>query len=314
MNRTSPSKPQITVVGSANVDFFTTVERLPRPGETVMGSDLQTTFGGKGANQAVAAARLGASVSFVGRVGDDGFGARYLEHLTREQVDVTHVAQERKAATGSALIPVAKDGDNLIVVCPGANGRVATKDIDKARATIEASKALLLQLEIPHETVKHAIQVAGGLGVPVILNPSPINGVLALCSPYVTHVIINEHEAQTIAGGNRTSRTTLECAASVLHDRGIQNVIITRGSEPTLVFAAGKCVRVPSISVTPVDTVGAGDTFAGAYGVAISEGLDPVQAAAVANCAGALSTLKPGAQTAMPTRRQVQKAMASKTV
>lgn len=278
----APSK--IVVVGSLNVDHTLRVPHIPAPGETVTSSSMLTCFGGKGANQAVAAARAGGAVSMIGCVGVDDFGTRYLEALKAEGIDTAGVLRT-ETPTGSAFIAVDDRGENSIIVNPGANHAITPVDIDQHANLIRGADALLLQLECPLAVVRRAAEIAREAGVRVILNPSPLSEAFLAERVEVDTLIVNEGEAAQITPNRNLSEA--KC----------RQLIITRGAESTLSITADGTIEVLPPKVTPVDTVGAGDTFAGAFAVAND--------IAFANAAGALATLKAGAQPSIPTREEV---------
>lgn len=286
-------------MGSANVDYVLRVAELPRPGETVPGEDLITTFGGKGANAAVAAARLGGAVRLVGCVGKDAAGDHYLQHLRDEKVDLSHVCRSATRPTGSAIILVDAKGQNVIAVAPGANGALAVSDIESAADVIKGASVLLCQFEVPMECVVAAIRIANASQVPVVLNPSPMNSGFAWDEVRIDFLIVNEVEARPLAV------TGDPVSAAKLRERGFGAVIMTRGAEPTMCATSAVDQFVGTYPVNPVDTVGAGDTFAGAFAVALSGGMEIESAISFANAAAALATTRMGAQTSMPTRAEV---------
>jgi ribokinase len=294
---TEPRKP-IVVVGSANMDYVVRVAHLPRAGETVPGEDLVTTFGGKGANAAVAAARLGGCVQLVGCVGNDAAAGQYMEHLEVEGVKTEHVRRSPTRPTGSALILVDQNAENVIAVAPGANYDFCTEDIAEVQAVISGAAVLLCQFEVPLDCVRAAIQHANQVGVPVVLNPSPLRMDFDWSGIVVNYLVVNEGEAQalgcTSSAGRRSS------------DGNYRNVVITRGSASTLYHGDDGAGEIKAYAVDCVDTVGAGDTFAGALVVALSEGVELAPALRFANAAGALATTRTGAQASMPTRAEVE--------
>lgn len=285
--------PRIVVVGSINVDHTLRVPRLPGPGETVTASRILTGFGGKGANQAVAAARAGGRVTMIGCVGRDDFGRLCLEALQAEGIDTSGISRA-DVPTGSAFLAVDGAGENLIIVNPGANHAIAEADIEREAGVIRAADALVLQLECPLPVVRRAAEIARAAGVRVLLNPSPLSDAFLADRFDVDVVIANEGEAARLAPDRD------------LRKARCRQLIITRGEEPTLsITAAGLREEAPP-KVVPVDTVGAGDAFAGAYAVASSEGNDEAFAIAFANRAGALATLADGAQPSIPTRSAIE--------
>ncbi len=304
-----PSAANIVVIGSLNVDYIAQVAHLPQPGETVPASGLDKRFGGKGGNQALAAVRQGAQVMFIGNLGDDPDGRDYRNHLRREGINCSSLNTVR-GVTGCAYITVDQKGENQIVVIPGANGGLTGPSIKMQRARIAVAKALLLQLEIPLEAAVDAIKIANEAKVPVVLNPSPVVPGFPWGDVKIDVLIVNESEARRIFD--------LSPAAAAAHhdswkerltDKKIRHVIITRGGQPTLLITKNAVEEVPAHPVTPVDTVGAGDTFAGALATHFAEGTDLLEAIRWSNAAAALSTLKHGAQEGIPYRGDVQSAL-----
>ncbi len=287
----------IVVVGSINMDLVVRAPRHPRPGETILGTDFQTFPGGKGANQAVAAARLGRQVKMIGRVGDDAFGKSLLATLQQDGVDTTSVLQTVGVASGVALITVDEKGQNNIVVVPGANGRLAPEDISASRPVFEGASVVLLQLEIPLETAKEAISLARQMGARVILNPSPAQPLSPDLLAQVDYLVPNEYELSLLTG---MQPGTL--AADMLKSLGIRCLVVTMGADGVLVLEDENTYHIQSHHVTVVDTTAAGDAFAGAFAVALSEGLPTQEAAIFGNAAGALAVTRAGAQPSLPTR------------
>ena len=297
-------RPKIVVVGSLNVDHTFRVPRIPAPGETLTSSSAMLCLGGKGANQAVAAARAGGEVSLVGAVGWDDFGSRYLAHLQEEGIDITRV-HRCDAPTGSAFIAVDDAGENCIIVNPGANHEITAAYINGCRTILESSDVLLLQLECPLPAVARAAEIAHAAGVRVILNPSPWQAGCNDVGLNVDVLIVNEQEAAELTGSKLGE--ALANPAAVCSKARCSVIVITRGGDSTIALSGdGKCIEVMPPPVEPVDTVGAGDTFSGAFAVAMAEGCGIADCIAFANAAGALATLKPGAQAAIPTRAQIE--------
>jgi ribokinase len=288
------------------MDFVVRVERLPKPGETISGGDQVTVFGGKGANQAVAAARMGAEVALIGCIGEDDVGRRYLDHLRTEGVDCEGLNTSSKAPTGSAQILVEENGQNIIVVSPGANRLVTPEDLDRHRRTIAEADIVLFQLEIPRETVLHGIRLAAEEGTVAMLNPSPVLTDLPWADMGLGYLVLNEIEAAEISGIACVDRQGVERAAEAILKLGVRRVVMTRGSDATLLAAPGETTWAPAASVEPVDTVGAGDCFTGALAVALTEGMPTDEALRFANCAGALATTRHGAQDSLPRRDGVE--------
>ena len=302
---------RITVVGSLNMDLVVRSPRIPKPGETIIGSDFRTVPGGKGANQAVAAARLGARVSMVGRVGNDAFGGALLDNLDGSDVDRAFVIRDPEAATGIALITVDDRGQNSIVVAPVANMNLLPADVEAAEGAIVASDALLLQLESPRETVTRAAEVARAHGVRVVLNPAPAGPILAALLPLVDVLIPNESETAYLAGMEVGDQAQAEAAAQALRDTGVGTVVLTLGERGAMLAWEGGMELFPAFDVTPVDTTAAGDAFVAGFAVALAEGRSLAEAVRWGNAAGALATTKLGAQPSLPTRRAVEGLLAS---
>lgn len=293
---------QIAVIGSLNVDYVAKVGRLPVPGETVAASDLQVVFGGKGANQAIAAARQDAQVSFIGSVGDDDMGRAYLEYLQREGLGVEGIRRLPETSTGSAFISVDPRGENTIVVSGGANDQTSPDQIRVRDPYIAEADALLAQFEVPLSAVVEALKIANRSEIVTVLNPSPMRSTFPWATVEVDYLIVNETEATEVLDGLSLSLGAANGIREALAGMRIQGLIVTRGSDPTLVIAAEDAFEAPTLPVVPVDTVGAGDAFAGCFTARLAEGESLRDAVLAANCAGALTTLRAGAQEAIPDR------------
>lgn len=296
----------ILVLGSINVDYTVLVDRIPAPGETVMGSELMVARGGKGANQAVAAARAGASVALLGCVGDDAGGRDYLAALATEGVDASLVSVAGGLQTGTALIMVEpRTGENIIAVYPGANAHMTPAHVDAGRDCLAAAKVLLAQLEVPLETVLHAARSARQVGTAFVLNPSPVphDGVSGELLGLTDYLICNETEGTRVA--EAVGAASAEAAARDLIAAGTRAVILTRGARGCTVLSPEGTCDVPPFAVQAVDAVGAGDAFAGAFCAALAEGLPLAECARLANAAGALATTIPGAMPSLPRREQI---------
>jgi ribokinase len=294
--------PGLLVVGSANADLVTVVDRHPSAGETVLGSDLVTHPGGKGANQAVAAARLGARAALLARVGDDAHGRLLVDSLAAAGVDTAGV-RCGGAPTGVALITVGPSGDNTIVVSPGANHRLSPQDVTDARESIAAAAVVSLQLEIPPETVTAAARAAAESGTRVVLNPSPAaplpHEVLAVCDP----LVVNEHEARFLLGtaaGEGHGPAAAEGWAAALRALGPRSVVVTLGAAGALLHGPDGVLHVASPAVRAVDTTGAGDAFTGALAWRLAVGDTPPDAVRYAVRVGAASVTRAGAQSSFP--------------
>ena len=333
-----PTRPFIVVIGSINTDLIVPIPRLPKPGETLAGGELVTAFGGKGANQAVAAARLGADVAMVGRVGRDDFGDRRRVALAKEGVDVRHV-RRTPAPTGTAIILLQSGGENSIVLSPGANAHVTPADVDAALPVLRRADAVLLQLEIPIATVRHALRRCRELGVTTVLDPAPAPAGPATASVSMkatgpakaagpaasrppksfvkTKSVVKTKWAfaadvltpnQTEAGALLGRATSPDATAAALIAAGATNVVLKLGDNGSLhADATGVYTHVAAFAVDPVDTTAAGDAFTAALAVARAEGRAWPDALRFANAAGALACTTLGAQPSLPKRRQVDR-------
>ncbi len=295
--------PDILVVGSLNADLVVRAPRFPQPGETISGEDLQVIPGGKGANQAVAAARLGANVSMLGRVGKDNFGDFLLKNLKSNNVDSQHV-QRDDASTGTATIIVDSNGQNSIVLSAGANGKVTPADVE--HASFLHHKLLLLQLEIPTLTVLRAAQLARENNVRVILNPAPAKEIPDELIALADFIIPNETELSLLTGMDVNDIPSAEKAARVLLQRGAKNVIVTLGSKGALIVNKETSTHVDTFQVNVVDTTAAGDAFIGGFAVSL-ESSTLVDAVRYGCACGALATTQFGAQPSLPSKTAVEK-------
>jgi ribokinase len=296
---TRPPSPDVMVIGSANADVTIRVDRRPGAGETVLGSDLALHPGGKGANQAVAAARLGAQVAFAGCIGSDTHGDLLLLALIKAGVDVSNICRLHGVPTGVALISLTPDGDNAIIVSPGANGHVTKGDVQQALGNGDRGtpRVVVLQLELPLPVVEHAMSLAAAVGARVVLNlapPVPLpRETLRLCDP----LVLNEHEAGVLL------RRAAPVGAEAVHDlleTGPRSVVLTLGAAGAVTSWPGGAVQVPAPAVIPVDTTGAGDALTGALAWRLAEGDDLAEAVRFAVRVGSTATLLPGAQPSFP--------------
>jgi len=297
--------PRIVVIGSINMDLVVRCRRAPEPGETILGDDLATFPGGKGANQAVAAARLGAQVHMIGRVGNDPFGRSMRARLATSGVNIRFVKTSEIHATGTATILVLDGGENSIVISPGANARVEPPDIDAAIDVIRKADFVLLQLEIPLPTVRYAIHVCRELGVRTILDPAPapLGFPLSLCDANL--VTPNETEAMTLL--NSSKHLDAKVAMKRLLSAGVETAVLKLGARGAMLGSSEESAREPGFKVKVVDTTAAGDCFNAALAVALSEGITARNALRFANAAGALACTKLGAQASLPTRAEVDR-------
>jgi ribokinase len=301
------TSPRIVVLGSLNADLVVSVPRLPRPAETVLGDRLRTYPGGKGANQAVAAARLGGSVCMVGRVGQDAFADLLLRSLAADGVDTAAVERDPDEPTGVALIVVEQGGQNLIAVAPGANARVDAREVDRAADRLNSGSILLLELEVPVPTVEQAVVVARQRGSRVILNAAPASSVLPeTLLRQVDVLIVNEVEAATLFGCSVGSIEEAAGAGRAALDRGSGAAIVTLGAAGAVVVEPGGVTRIEPYRVVAIDATAAGDAFVGALALSLARGVDLVTAARLAAAAGAAAVTRPGAQSSLPTQADLQ--------
>jgi ribokinase len=297
----SDTRKPIVVIGSINMDLVARTPRIPLAGQTLIGSGFTTTPGGKGANQAVAIARMGYPVHMVGAVGDDVFGSALMDNLAEAGVDATTVARV-EGPSGVAPILVADNGENSIVVVQGANGKVDPAQIDRSASLIRSAGIVLYQLELPMATINHAIAVCAESSVPVMLDPAPAADLPDALWTKLTWFTPNETETALYTG----SAMSAEDAAKHLLSRGLQGVVMKRGADGAYVaLASGEARWVRPFRVEAIDTVAAGDCFNGAFAVALLEGTDPFTAARFASAAAAISVTRRGAQASMPTRAEV---------
>jgi ribokinase len=295
------SAPRICVVGSANLDLTTYADRLPAPGETVTARRFTTGHGGKGANQAVAAARLGGEVALVARVGRDLFGRDMLEHFRPEGIDARYVTATDGVSTGTAAITVDAEGRNTIAVTPGANGLLSAADVEAAREAIASSRVLVCQQEVPADANLAAMRLAAAAGVPVVFNPAPAtDGMPAEAYRLVSVLCPNEHEAAALTGLPVRTPEAAEAAAIELMARGAARVVVTLGERGCLVAAPEWVRLIAAPAVKAVDTTGAGDCFIGALAFFLARGTDLADAARRANHVAAVSVQSPGTQTSFP--------------
>ncbi|SAK93377.1 ribokinase [Caballeronia catudaia] len=300
---------RIVVAGSTNMDLVAHSERLPARGETLLGGAFATFAGGKGANQAVAAARLGASVTMLGCIGDDDFGVQLRACLHREGIDTAHLHTADGTSSGIAVITVAADGANTIVVAPGANAALAPGHVDAAQDVIGAAGMLICQLEVPLDTVRHAISVAARSGTPVLLNPAPAQPLPDALYRQVDVLVVNETEAHLLTDVPVDGAASAREAAACLRAKGVETVIVTLGAAGVWYSADAEEGHLAAPRVDAIDTTAAGDTFVGGFaaervrGASIRDALDFGQRAA------ALSVTRQGAQASIPTQGEVRAAI-----
>lgn len=298
--------PNIVVVGSTNMDMVVNTSRIPAPGETILADKFFMNPGGKGANQAVAVARLGGAVTFVTKVGNDVFGHQSSLLFDEEGINTQYVFSDSENPSGVALITVDKKGENSIVVAPGANSHLKKEDfVSSVLEEISNANILLLQLEIPMDTVMFIAEYAYRKGVKVILNPAPMTSIPANLPKFLYLTTPNETEAEQLSGVKINSMEDVKTAASTIYGLGVENVIITLGSKGALVYDGDEYHTVKSPQVDAVDTTAAGDVFNGALAVALSEGKGIQEAVGFACLAAAMSVTRIGAQSSIPYRTEV---------
>ena len=305
------SNNYITVIGSSNMDLVANTPRIPAVGETILGTDYNMVPGGKGANQAVAAARLGGTVYFIAKLGDDIYGTRSLENFKSVGIKTDYVSKTSEASSGVALICVDKDGNNSIVVVPGANHKLNIQDVLKAESIIKQSKAVVCQLEIPMEIVEGTALLASKFNIPFILDPAPaptnkLSEKLLKCVDIITP---NETEAEQITGIKIIDESSASNACDNLLDNGVKTVILTMGAKGSLFATREEKIIIPRINVNAVDSTAAGDAFTGALAYYIVQGQTPLKAAKLANQVAAYSVTQKGAQSSMPTQQDVSELM-----
>ncbi len=306
-------RSRIAVLGSLNLDVVIQCAHLPSPGETIIAESSREVSGGKGANQAVAAARLGAEVYMIGRTGNDEAGAGLLNNLQAESIHTEAVFRSDEVGSGLAVVMVEQSGENSIVVVPGANGIVSEKDVDAAAAIIDQSDLLLVQLEIPLETVLYACDIARKSGTRIILDPAPAPCDVVEDFYRIDLICPNQSEAAALLGRPVETVSQAEAASKELVERGASNAIITLGKQGAVLCDGSQTVVIPPCPVETVDSTAAGDAFAAAVAVCWSEQNDLLEATKFACASGALAASRPGAQPAMPTRKEVEELIEAKS-
>jgi len=301
----SDMKPTILVVGSSNTDMVIKAPYLPAPGETILGGTFIMNPGGKGANQAVAASRLAGTVTFICKTGNDIFGKRSVELFREEGIDTTYIVEDQQHPSGVALITVDNNAENCIVVASGANAHLTVRDITQANDCIENASVILMQLEIPVETVEYVASVAAALGKKVILNPAPVCKLSDELLQHLSIITPNETEASMLTGIKVIDELSAEEAAKYLHAKGIATVIITLGAKGALVLHENICTHVRTTVVKALDTTAAGDVFNGALAVALAENKTMTSAVDFACKAAAISVTRLGAQASAPYKHEL---------
>jgi ribokinase len=299
------TKGKLVVLGSINADHILNLEHFPTPGETVTGQEYQVAFGGKGANQAVAAGRSGAGIAFIACVGDDDTGSRVCKQLASDNIDTSPISTIKDAATGVALIFVNSAGENVIGIHSGANGALTPALVEEQNQKISAASALLMQLESPLESVLAAAKIAHQNQTKVVLNPAPACELPDELLALVDMITPNETEAEKLTGVRVENDDDAAVAAQALHAKGIETVIITLGSRGVWLSENGKGQRVPGFKVKAVDTIAAGDTFNGALVTALLEDKPMNEAIRFAHAAAAIAVTRKGAQPSVPWRHEI---------
>jgi ribokinase len=295
----------VVVVGSLNMDLVVRVSRVPDAGETLTGRDFVVMPGGKGANQAVACARLGARVIQIGRVGPDAFGRDLCQAMKADGIDIGHISTDDRAATGVATILVDDSAQNRIVLAPGANATLTARHLDAAVADIAQASLMILQLEVPLATVDYAIGLAQRSGLPILLNPAPAQPLPDRLWPAIDYLIPNESEASMLAGIPVSDPRSAAEAASLFRQRGVRHVLITLGEQGVLIADPDGTRHLMAQSVKAVDTTAAGDSFIGGFAVGLLEGMSLEEAAGLGQQAAAFCVARPGAQMSIPFRDQL---------
>lgn len=295
------SEKHLLIVGSLNMDLVVTTPRHPEIGETITASDFHTFPGGKGANQAVAVARLGRNAKMIGKLGGDPFGDQLHASITNAGVDTTFVWRDPQAPTGVALITVSAQGDNTILIVPGANGRVTAEDVRAAEQAFEGASILLLQLELPQPAIEQAIRLAKTHGLAIVLNPAPARDLPGHVLAQVDYLIPNRSELALISGLD-----SLDASINMILGLGVQHLVVTLGEDGAILATPHHQTHIPAFRIDPVDTTAAGDAFVAAFAVSLSDGAALQEAVLRGNAAGGLAATRPGAQPSLPTRRELE--------
>ena len=299
-------RKKIIVLGSCNTDMVIKSDRIPVPGETILGGTFMMNSGGKGANQAVAAARLGGNVTFIAKTGNDLFGRQAVQQYREEGIDTQFIVSDPTLPSGVALITVDKTGENCIVVAMGANNSLVPADFSKAEDELKSAEVILMQLETPMATIEYTAKLANASGVKVILNPAPAQSLSDSLLSDLYMLILNETEAELISGIKVSNFDDARRSADAICKKGVKKVIITMGSQGALLKDECEQVEVSAHKVNAVDTTAAGDTFCGAIAVAIAEGKTLEEGLRFATKCSAVTVTKMGAQSSIPTRKEVE--------
>ena len=298
-------KNKIVVIGSSNVDLIMKMDHLPKKGETVTDAKFMQVYGGKGANQAVAAARAGGNVAFVSCVGEDAYTPQMVKNYKNDGIDTRFVFQEKRVASGHALIMIDDSGENIISVAPEANELLNLEKIKSAATVFDDAALILMQFEIPEETIKFVIDFANKKGIPVMWNMAPAKPFDISYIPKINILVLNEIEAGFLSETSVQNQDDAEKAAGILVKKGVEKVIITLGSKGAFLFTENEKVSVPAFKVKAVDTTAAGDTFCGTFAVALVENKSLKDSLQFASAAAAISVTKMGAQPSAPNRNEI---------
>ena len=305
-------KNKIVVIGSSNVDLLMKMDHLPEKGETVTNAEFFQVYGGKGANQAVAAARAGGNVAFVNCVGEDAYTPQMVQNYKDEGIDTRFVFEEKGLASGHALIMIGDQGNNYLSVAPGANYKLTPEKIDEALPVIEEAELIVMQYEVEEATIKYVIDLANKKSIPVLWNMAPARAFDLSYIPKINILVLNEVEAGFLAEMPVESEEEAEKAANNLVSKGVEKVIITLGAKGAFVVTKDEKVSVPSFKVDAVDTTAAGDTFCGSFAVALVEGKTLKESLQFASAAAAISVTRMGAQPSAPSRDEIDAFLARK--
>lgn len=297
---------KILVVGSFNMDMVIKTDHIPKHGETILGKTFLMNLGGKGANQAVAIARLGGNVTFICKIGKDIFGQEFYKQFKKEGIDTSHILVDEETSSGIALITVDNNAENCITVAPGSNMKLSPENLSNAKKVIEEADIILMQLEIPIDTVEYVAKIAKKKNKKVVLNPAPAQNLSEELMKSLYLITPNESEAEIISGQKVTDLKTAMKAAEIIRSKGVDNVIITMGSQGAFVCTDKLCEIISSYKVDAIDTTAAGDIFNGALVVALSEGKDWIDAVKFSCKTSAISVTRMGAQSSAPTRKEVE--------
>src|SRR5690554_405223 len=304
-NKPMMNRRKIVVIGSTNMDMVVKASHIPVPGETVLGGAFLMNPGGKGANQAVSVARLGGEVTFISKVGNDIFGKQSTQAFEEEGIDISGVMEDNKAPSGVALITVDESGENSIVVASGANLNLTPEDVETHLKNIPDVAIILMQLEIPMETVKFTVRYASSHGIQIILNPAPSNSLVPELFEMVDIITPNSNEASMLTGIAVIDEESAKLAAEYLHRKGVKNVAITLGAKGAILLNEQGFHLIPATKVDAIDTTAAGDVFNGALAVAVSEGKNLLDAVTFACQAASITATRMGAQSSIPYRKEL---------